>query len=363
MGSNPKRAVALGVILVLAIGGCGGTADPVAKSGATATTSATAAPSAGRIVYRRFLDGSETQGALYTSDTDGSHEKQLTDPGAGVVDDEPNWSPDGSRVVFSRNTATGTDHEQQAIYVIAADGSGLTALSPKRAGASTQTFLSGADQGPAFSPDGQHIAFTHIGGHVAFGPAHGLPPGTDQIEFSEIFVMDADGSHRRQVTRHAAYSGDSGTGVAWSPDGSRLVYSHFSSPAASPAGCRSLFVVDVDGQHSRELTPCALGAGGAPDWSAADVIVFRAVVDDESGIGNFFSMSPQGGSPTPVTHFTDTVISHKIGFSPDGRRIVFSTAKGGGANDLFTADLDGSHLQRLTHTPQADSAPDWGPER
>lgn len=354
--------VAAGMLVAISTGGCGADAtDPPATPGSSADLSQGAAEAAGRIVFRRFLDDSETTAALFTSDVDGNHETQLTDPGPGVVDDEPNWSPDGSRIVFSRDAGVGSDHETLGIYVIGADGTGLTSVSPTFPGMATDDFFPGADQGPAFSPDGKQIAFSHFGGHIATAGTHGLPEGFDQIEDSEIFVMNADGSHRRQVTHHPAYSGDSGTGVAWSPDGTELVYARFTSPAAHPSDCRSLFLVDVTGDHQRQLTPCSLGAGGSADWSADGVIVFRAVADEESGIGNFFRIDADGGGPTQITDFSGTVISHKVGFSPDGQHIVFAKETDGGANDVFTAGLDGSDMTAVTDNPLADSSPDWGP--
>jgi TolB protein len=363
---NRKTSIAIMVTIgcTLLAGGCGG-GTPASRAPATPTGAGPGSVYSGRIVFRRYLDDSESMGALFTSKADGTDEQQLTHPGAGVVDDEPNWSPDGHRIVFARGTNSGTDQEQHGLYTIAPDGTDLTALSPKFTSTITSTeaapFLAGADQGPAFSPDGKQIAFNHIRGHVALEGTHGLPPGFDQIQFSEIFVMDADGSHRRQVTRHPAYSGDSGNGVAWSPDGTALVYSRFNSPGSDPSQCRSLYVVDVAGRHSRQLTPCTLGAGGTPDWSQTDLVVFRAVDDEESGIGNFFTIPSEGGNPTQITHFTGTVISHTVRFSPDGRRIVFAKASQSGPNDVFTAALDGTHLQLVRDTPQGEGSPDWGP--
>jgi Tol biopolymer transport system component len=117
------------------------------------------------------------------------------------------------------------------------------------------------------------------------------------------------------VTKSAAYAGDAG-GVAWSPDGKRLVYARSNASASKPAGGRALFIIDLDGSHERQLTPWSAGADGTPDWSSTNLIVFRAVADEESANGNFFTVHPDGTALTQITHFTDTVNQPQGRFLP-----------------------------------------------
>ena len=352
--TSGRRAVA--VTAVLAISGCtaGAASGPTSSSTASATvTRASTTPSAtvatgpllpGLIVFRRYDDPTGETGALFTIASDGTAEKQLTQPPATTLDDEPDSSPDGTRLVFTRSNAQAG---QSQLFTMSSDGTGLRALTPT--GSNGPNGLSAHDTAGVFSPDGTRIAFGTYRGHDV----------NNQIEFSNIGVMDANGSHRRQVTTYPAYSGDN-DGVAWSPDGKHLVYAHANASTASPAGGRALFVIDVDGTHRRQLTPWELGAGGTPDWSAAtNLIVFRAVEDDEAGKGNFYTIHPDGTGLTQVTQFTDTVISHKVGFSPDGKWIVFARDGLAGVNDVFIAQADGSALSSVTNTSQADSSPDW----
>ena len=53
------------------------------------------------------------------------------------------------------------------------------------------------------------------------------------------------------------------------------------------------------------------------------------------------------------------MISHKVGFSPDGLWVVFAKKGTDRRNDVFIAKADGSEVRPVTNTAQADSSPDW----
>ena len=361
--SGSRAAASLGIVAATAaalitVAGCGAnngekvdspTATPLASSNASspASTPATPVPN-GRIVYRHSDDSgdSEQAGSLFVSNTDGSAERQLTD-GAdkGFFDLEPNWSPDGKQVVFSRYNDTG-----HRISVVSASGTGLHDLSP---GAPTRgDTIVGFDEKAAFSPDGTHIAYEHSEGVVK----------NDQIPHSDVMVMNSDGSHKRHVTHLPAFAGDV-DGVRWSPDGKQLVYSLFTANTGTPAHSGALFVVDVGGKGTpRQLTPWALGAGGIPAWSKTGLIAFRAVQDEESGVGNFYTIRPTGDGLTQVTHFNGQTISHQVGMSPDGEWIVFSKKNGtGGPNTLMIISLNGPNLYPVGPADRTGTSPDWDP--
>ena len=150
-GPRSKRqrwlpAAVVGILawtLAACAGGSSSTATGVASTGsgtsptsespvpATSSREATGPPPVtGRIAFRRFLDPSGTSGALFTSAVDGSAERQITEPPPSAVDDFPDWSPDGSRVLFTRYAGMGTDHESHRLFTVSSDGGGLTPLSP-----------------------------------------------------------------------------------------------------------------------------------------------------------------------------------------------------------------------------------------
>jgi Tol biopolymer transport system component len=90
---------------------------------------------------------------IYVIDTKGSDLRRLT-PGAMRATD-PDWSPDGGRIVFTRDPgmawARGKGHRSAEIYVMDASGHSLVRL--------TSTKVRILDQSPDWSPDGRRITF------------------------------------------------------------------------------------------------------------------------------------------------------------------------------------------------------------
>jgi len=136
------------------------------------------APDGSRIAFARVaLDVYYPPGAtvppvngIYLMNPDGSGVTRLTKPpdsawldGVQGVDDWPEWSPDGKKIVFARG---------EDIYVMGTDGSGLRKLIDSEEGNSPSAR-------PSWSPDGTKIVFERI------------PAGET---FFEIHTMNADGS-------------------------------------------------------------------------------------------------------------------------------------------------------------------------
>ena len=216
---------------------------------------------------------------IYLMNSDGKRVRRLTKH--PQFDATPAWSPDGQKIAFMSFRDKPRD-----IYVMNPDGTNLINLtqSPER-----------SDSYPSWSPDGKQIVFST----------------------GDIWVMDADGENQRNLTNHDA----SDINPEWSPDGRQIAFSSDRDRAWEFEGWdnRDIYVMNTDGTNLINLTNHPARDVG-PDWS------------------------------------------------PDGTRIAFSSNRDGDwekkPNDnweVYVMNDDGSNPINLTNHPAWDSDPSWEP--
>src|SRR5215813_4218279 len=137
----------------------GATSSPARPEAARAPSpAATAVAANGRIAFSQWdlLPGGNLSGHsnVYTINPDGTGRRQLTHVGAAQAAGAPDWSPGGDKIVYESNQ-TG----DYRIWVMNADGSGQTRL------ADDPGF---ADLEPTWSPDGTRILFSRCDHHTGF---------------------------------------------------------------------------------------------------------------------------------------------------------------------------------------------------
>ena len=230
----------------------------------------------------------------------------------------PAWSPGGRKVVFASRRSGNWD-----VYVVNADGSGQRNLTRNRE----------RDGFPAWSPDGRKIAFVRS------------RDGSDRL-----YVMNPDGSGQRMLARR-------GHLPAWSPDGRKIAFS---------GGAQGIFVINADGSQRRRLTRGPEGPGGRRAsllWSP-DGRRLAFLSDAGAGHSDFeFDLYVINADGSGLRHVVYVGLGDTVSdpaWSPDGRKIAFVRNRAG--NDLFVINADGSGLRRLTRDPASDSAPVWSPD-
>jgi TolB protein len=326
-------------------------AGVVVAVAATVTTAALATfpGSNGRIAFRRYFNDDHSKSAIFTIKSDGSGELRVTHDPAGMVDDQPDWSPDGRLLAFTRCRANGPC----SVYTVHSDGSDLKRLTP--AACTSGPPKCEDDANISFLPDGKHVVFTRSTGKVKHGH------DWDEIQHSEIVVTDLAGGSTRTVLASKPYTADYDF-AAFSPDGKRFVYEQANAPWAKPGGGHSaLFVANADGSGDHRITSWSLDAGDNPDWSPdGNWIVFRTHVRSDHGC-QIDLIHPDGTGIKQLTTFKPSANVRSATFSPDGNRIVFAGDNSRGGNpDVYVMTIDGSDIQKVTHNPLWDSAADWG---
>ncbi len=214
------------------------------------------------------------------------------------------------------------------------------------------------DSSPSWSPDGKRIAFmSDRAGHVR----------RDGVRTTfEIYVMDADGGNPQNLTNHPA--GDSSP--SWSPDGKRIAFvsdrDRFLDIHGFPT--TEIYVMDADGENPQNLTNNRTD-DRYPSWSPDGKRIVFSSERDGHFIGDFeittseiYVMDVDGGNEQRLTENRKNDASPS--WSPDGKRIAFSSdRKGDWLNyEIYVMDDDGGNLQRLTENRDDDGGTSWSPD-
>ncbi len=295
---------------------------------------------------------------------------------APAVDSFPLWSPDGRQIAFVRSSAgryTGTIHvvsplggadrkvSDQPVAVGPLSWSpdsrwlvagALAALAPIRndlpRGIRIVDISSGDTRSitaptgpnyhtdPALSPDGRRLAYASCS------------PGWASCHL-EVSELKPDGTQKeaaRRVTRGGIWP----LGLAWTRDGTSLVYSDMVS------GSR-LWRVSIQGDEPpRQIESAGFGAVFPAIATSRDRLAFVRL---ERGAAIYRFEAGRPAEAVVVSSFDDG----NPHLSPDGSRIAFETGRGGGGGEIWLAAADGSNPTQLTHGPgRSQGSPRWSPD-
>ena len=303
---------------------------------------------------------------VYVQDaTGGAAPMRLTNHPAN--ERSPAWSPDGDRVAFVRCGAGG----ECGVFVVDAGGGATRAL------------IEGEDldiEDLVWSPDGEMLAFSARRGR--------------QGAFS-LHLLALDGSRPKRLTSPAStYPGD--LAPAFSPDGQRLAFVR-----TALDGRQDVAVVSVEGGTVRRVAREQKGVTGL-DWTHGGEVVYAANRDGASGL---WRVPRDGGTPrwialgsaggeiagpsvarrgrgiafaqqrvhSQITDlrpgqdrgtllFRSTRDDFQPAVSPDGDRVAFISTRSG-SHEVWVAGADGGGARRLTSFGGVRvSAPQWSPD-
>jgi TolB protein len=210
--------------------------------------------------------------------------------------------------------------------------------------AANLTYHPAEDMGPALSPDRSRIAFS----------SSRDDPRSESNNFpwtsTELYSIDADGRNAVRLTHSPGY--DWVGPQAWSPDGSRIV---FTSTRDDPNG--EIYIMNADGSGVVRLTEDGTSAGCNPAWSPDGQ--WLAFCRD----GGIYRMPPFPGSAM----LRVTSDGFDPTWSPDGSKIAFSRGYGWDwpLSDIAVIGVDGTgFVQMHPNLDNVDVAfgPSWSPD-
>ena len=235
--------------------------------------------------------------------------RQLTSDGVSY---DPAWSPNGERIAFARYG--GDDWMLNGIYVMNSDGTGATRVTEP------------GFRSPTWSPQGDALAFS--------GPSSSSCPG-DQL-CGGIYVQElGEGSVMRQVAAP-------GFGPAWSPDGSRIAFVYHI--LIDDEDHYSLRLVNLDGSGLTEITPVLRSYMVRPAWSPDGTLIAFSMG------GQIDVVRADGTGQTRLTTYSGALTP---AWSPDGTRIAFGTR----GNSIMEIPADGGEPIFMTR----GYSPSWRP--
>ncbi|MFQ6041738.1 MAG: DUF5050 domain-containing protein, partial [Candidatus Poribacteria bacterium] len=198
---------------------------------------------------------------------------------------------------------------------------------------------------PVFSPDGSKIAFRRT-----------------KRRINRILIMNADGNNEMVLTPE----GFSDSTPHFSPDGAKIIFSSYREYSSrSEPSAPSIFVMSADGSNRRRVfdnRDDALNPAYSPDGKKIVFQMLKPISEVETRTEDdweIYTIDVTGENLKRLTENQFTDASPK--FSPDGKKLVFISNRDGNY-EIYMMNADGSEQTRLTDNSATDFMPSFSPD-
>lgn len=261
--------------------------------------------------YMLYVSANDGNADILISEKDGTFARAIAS--SQSIDKDPAWSPDGQRVAYSANS--GSDNLYN-LYLVDIDGSNTTRL----------TQNSGNNYSPSWSSDGNQLVF--------HSDRNGLT--------NDLYIISTNGGSANPITQ----SSNNDTLPTWSPVNNQIA---FISQTASGI---DIYLTDNSGANPRNLTNTPNVAEQALAWSPDGQIIVYAAPDSATNRVGLYAINVRSGG-TPDTLLADSYDNLMPRFTTDGDAILFISNRNG-RDGIYQLNLTTEAVSEVLVSAQED---------
>lgn len=182
----------------------------------------------------------------------------------------------------------------------------------------------------AYSPDGKKIVFAS--NRMAYSQTLSAKEKElfkiDPAYFMEIYIMDADGSNVKQLTKTSGYDG----GPFFSADGKKITWRRFSENGA----IAEIYTMNSDGTNQRQITRLNAMSWAPYFHPSGDYLIFAT---NRHGFANFeLYLVDVKGKSSPVRVTSTNGFDGLPVFSPDGKKLAWTSNRSANQSQIYMAN-------------------------